>query len=203
MTRRQDDREDCLPTVADALATAEAWNERAAVLSTMAFELRTVFGPLHGCGPAPYLIRRIGGGASPASLAMIEDVRAELFVAAKRAREEARKILISATDARADGRARGLVGSDVAPSVDRGSIKIPSGGDEVVANAECPRAHQKLGDGPKVVDETEEQEPPAGHERVPGGEEPPPMTGNSETTNVRSLRPKQQSTTSKTRRSSR
>lgn len=157
MSSRREDRSDCIPTVADALAVAEAWNERAALLSTMAFELRTVFGPLHGSGPPPYLIRRIGGGASPVSLAVIEDVRAELFVAAERARQEARKILVSATDAGADSHAPGLAGGDVAPSVDRGSIKIPSGGDEVVANAECPRAHQKLGAGPKIVDETEEE----------------------------------------------
>lgn len=190
MSWREEDRDDCIPTVADAFAVAEAWSERAALLSTMAFELRTVFGPLHGSGPPPYLVRRIGGGASPVSLAVIEDVRAELFVAAERARDEARKILVSATDARASSRAPGLVGSDVAPTVDGGSIKIPSGGDEVVANAECPRAHQKLGDGPKVVDDAEEEEEPRAAQ-------------DCRTTNIRPLRPKQQTATGRTRRSSR
>lgn len=193
-TRRAEgeDEEEFIPTIADAIATAEAWNERAAVLSTMAFELRTVFGPLHGSGPPPYLIQRIAGGASPVSLAVIEDVRAELFAAAERARDEARKILVSATDARADGHAPGLAGGDVAPSVDRGSIKIPSGGDEIVANAECPRAHQKLGEGPKV-DETEEEQRAEQGRALRAVELPPARSreaSDHRTENVRPLRPK-------------
>ena len=147
MSTSAQDREDSIPTIAEAIATAEAWNERAALLSTMAFEPRTVFAPSHDGGPPPYLIQRIGGGASPVSLAVLEGVRAELFVAAEQAREEARKILASSTDAPADGHAPGLMGSDVAPTVDCTSIKVPTGGDEIVGNPECPRARQKLGSG--------------------------------------------------------
>lgn len=193
MNESAEDDEELIPTVADAVAVAEAWNERAAILSTMAFELRTVFGPLHGNGPPPYLIRRIGGGASPASLAAIEDVRTELFMAAGQARDEARKILASATHARADGHAPGIAGGGVAPSAEHGSIKIPTGGDEVVANADCPRAHQKLGDGPKILGDAEEERP-AEQGRVLRAVELP-RAGSREardrqTENIRPLRPK-------------
>lgn len=184
-----------IATVAEAIATAEAWNERAAILSTMAFELRTVFGRLHGSGPVPYFIRRIGGGASPASVAVIEEVRAELFVAAEHAREEARKIVMSATSACSDRAAPGLVESDVAPSVDRGSIVIPSGGYEIVENADCPARYRKLGDGPRPGDDREEQKQgPEEQGRALRAVEPPPaVLGESDdrrSVNIRPLRPK-------------
>lgn len=182
MTASAEDAGQLIPTVADAIAAAEAWNERAAVLSTMAFELRTVFGPLHGSGPPPYLIRRIGGGASPVSAAVIEQLRTELFEAAERARDEARTILLSATSARLDGHALGLTGSDASPSVDFASLVIPSGGDEVVANAECPRGHQKLGEAKKVDGDEAGEERRLKEGRVLRAVEPAP---------ARSIRPMQ------------
>lgn len=140
-------------TVAEALAMAEAWNERAAMLSTLAFELRGIFAPLPDGGPPAYLVTRISGGVGPVNPAVVEDVRAELFCAAERARDQARRILASAAAAPMDGHARSVGDQgDVTPSVDYASIRIPTGGYDIVANPNCPPARRKLGDGPRPTE---------------------------------------------------
>lgn len=133
-------------TVAEAMAMAEAWNERAALLSTMGFELYTVFGAMAPRMPPAYLIRRLSGGASAANPELVEDVRAELFAAAESAREQARRILASISNASPHTNAHALDGEGVvAPRVDWGAIKVPTGGDEIVANPDCPAHLRKLG----------------------------------------------------------
>ena len=145
------------PTVADALAEAEAWNDRAALFATMAYELYSLFAPLHN-GEAAYLIQRLGGGASAANPQVIEQVRTELFMAAEGAREEARRILASATDASVDGHVPGLCGEgDVTTAADGSAIKIPSGGDEVVPNPDCPPFRRHLADGAWPLEQAERQ----------------------------------------------
>lgn len=150
-------------TIAEALAMAEAWNERAAMLSTLAFELRGIFAPLADGGPPAYLVMRIGGGVGPVNPEVVEDVRAELFCAAERARDQARRILASAAAAPVDGHARSVGDQgDVAPSVDYASIRVPTGGYEVVANPNCPPARRKLGDGPRPTEEGDDVEDDTG-----------------------------------------
>lgn len=140
------------PTVADTLALAEAWNERAALLSTMAFELTSAFGA-YDEGEPPYLIKRLAGGATAANPEHVEKIRLELFAAAKEARAQARDLLASAAEARSDSRTTGLSGDEVTPPVNHASIEIPSSGDEIVANPRCPAARRKLGDGPFSFEE--------------------------------------------------
>ena len=145
-------------SVAEAIATAEAWNERAALLSTMAFELTSAFGGLYDGGEPPYLIKRLVGGSTAANPAHLEEIRLELFAAAKEARAQARLILASTADATSAARTPGLSGGEVTPPVDHASVAIPSGGDEIVANPRCPASRQKLGDGPFCFEEEEEGE---------------------------------------------
>lgn len=154
-------------SVAEAMATAEAWNERAALLSTMAFELTSAFGGGYEGGEPPYLVKRLAGGATAANPAHLEEIRLELFAAAKDARAQARVILASAADACSDACIAGLSGDEVKPPVNHASIEIPSGGDEVVANPRCPASRRKLGDGPFYFEEEEEeQEEERGQELV-------------------------------------
>ncbi len=163
-------------SVAEAIATAEAWNERAALLSTMAFELTSAFGVQYEGDEPPYLIKRIGGGATAANPALVEEVRAELFAAAGEARARARSILTSAAEPRPAARTAGLSGNDVTPSVNFASVEIPSGGDEIVANPRSSASRQKLGDGPFCSEDDEGTEE-RGEEVValpPGG---PPRRG--------------------------
>lgn len=137
-----------MPTIAETLALAEAWNERAALLSTLAFELSDLFGATWSPLPPAYFIRRLTGGASAPNPELVDDVRAELTLAAKRAREEAARLLGAATDASLDGCAPSLDGDGyVAPRVSLDGIKIPVGGDEIEPNPDCPPARRKLGPG--------------------------------------------------------
>lgn len=147
------------PTVAEALAMAEAWNERAALLATLAYEVLSLFGSSGEDRPAPYLVQRIAGGATAVNPQVIDDVRAELFSAAEGARQEARRILGSTTEAPVDGRAPCLNGrGDIAPSVDSATMKVPSGGDEIVSNPECPQARRALGTGRRAFELDQEAE---------------------------------------------
>jgi hypothetical protein len=131
------------PTVAKALALAEAWTERAAILATLAAEVVTLFGspdedPL-------YLIQRITGGATAASPQVVDDLRDELLLAVAHARREARRILGAATEAPVDGHAPCLSGEgDIAPSADGFHMKVPTQGDEIVGNPACLRPHEVL-----------------------------------------------------------
>ena len=148
MRKQKEQRGGAVASVAEVIATAEAWNERAALLSTMAFELYSAFGVQYDGDEPAYLIKRIGGGATAANPAVVEEVREELFVAAARARAQARSILTSAAIPRRVARTAGLSGDDVTPSVNLASIEIPEGGDDVVANPRSSPSRQKLGDGP-------------------------------------------------------
>lgn len=142
------------PTVAETLALAEAWNERAALLSTLAFELSDLFGATWSSLPPAYLIRRLSGGASAPNPELVDDVRAELMHAAKRAREEAARLLGAITDASLDGSSPALDGDGhVAPRVRFGGIKIPEGGEEIAPNPECAPARRKLGSNWPSVEE--------------------------------------------------
>ena len=134
------------------MATAEAWSERAALLSTMAFELYSAFGVQYDGDEPAYLIKRIGGGATAANPAVVEQVREELFAAAARARAQARSILTSAAVPRPVARMAGLSGDEVTPSVNLAAIEIPEGGDDIVANPRSSPSRQKLGDGPLSTD---------------------------------------------------
>ena len=88
---------------------------------------------------------------------VVEDVRAELLLAVARARREGRRILGPVTEARVDGRAPCLSGGgDIAPSVDYGTMKVPTGGNEIVVNRACARARQTSGTLRRAVDVDEE-----------------------------------------------
>lgn len=143
-------------SVAEAIATAEAWNERAAVLSTMAFELTCAFGVQYQGDEPAYLIKRLAGGATPVNPAHLEQIRLELFAAAEEARNQARVILTSAAEARPVDRAPGLTGEDVRLPVEHASIEIPNGGDEVIANPRRSAPCRELGDGPPSLEKEEQ-----------------------------------------------
>lgn len=142
------DRRAGVSTVAETLAKAEAWNERAALLSTLGFELSDLFGaPWSSLAPI-YLVRRLTGGASAANPQRVEDLCGELFAAAERAREEARALLASAAKPSSGGMASSLDGSGhVAPRVDCAAIEIRSGGDEIEANPACSPGRRRLAPG--------------------------------------------------------
>lgn len=134
------------PTVLETLAFAEAWNERAAILSTLAFELSDLFGSSCSGLPPPYLIRRLAGGASAPNPELVDDIHAELMLSAKRAREKVTRLLGAVTDASTDEVAPSLAGGErnVAPPVRFDTIKVPDGGEEIEANPECARARRNL-----------------------------------------------------------
>lgn len=124
----------------------------------MAYELYSLFAPLHN-GEAAYLVQRLGGGASAANPHVIDQVRTELFMAAEGAREEARRILASATDAGVDRHVPGLRGEgDVTTTANGSAIKVPSGGDEIVPNPECPPFRRRRADGAWPPERGERQE---------------------------------------------
>lgn len=143
------------PTVTEALALAEAWSERAALLATLADEVVTLFGspdvdPL-------YLIRRITGGATAASPQVVEDLRAELLLAVAHARREARRILGAATEAPVDGHAPCLSGEgDIAPSAAGFHMKVPTEGDEIVGDPACLHPREVLETRRQGLDREEE-----------------------------------------------
>lgn len=136
-----DDRPDAKMTVAMTLALAEAWNERGALLSTLAFQVSDLFGAPWSDLPPPYLVRRLTGGASAANPELVEAVRAELFLLARRAREEARRLLDSTSHVPCDEES---AAADL-PPVDFSAIQIPQGGDDIAANPDCPPARRRLG----------------------------------------------------------
>lgn len=127
-------------TVYDALAHAEAWIERAALLATLAYDVTELF---HGTEerPAPFVIRRLSGGATTADPRNVEDVRNELMAAAERAREEARRILASTTEAPLDGHTATVDGGgQTAPPASDRRFEILTGGYEIAPNPSSPRA---------------------------------------------------------------
>lgn len=117
------------------LAMAEAWHERAAVLATVGFELSELFGAPWSPGPPVYLVRRLAGGASPADPHHVEELRAEIFAAAERAREKARALLAAATKPATNTKTSALDGTDrVVPRVDYGAISVRDAGDDIEPN---------------------------------------------------------------------
>lgn len=133
-------------TVAEALAVAEGWNERAAILATLADEVTSLFGSDGEDQPPAYLVQRIAGGTTAVNPQVVAGIRGELLHAVEHARGEARRILGSATDARVDGLAPCLGGEGaLTPIVSASAMKVPTGGDEITGNPECPRARRTLG----------------------------------------------------------
>jgi hypothetical protein len=89
----------------------------------------------------------------PANPQLIEEIRAELLLAVKQARREARRILESSTEAPFDGLAPCLSGEgSIAPSVSSSNVKLPTHGDELTGNPEYAHACRPLGTGRRAVD---------------------------------------------------
>lgn len=129
------DRQPPQSTLAEMLAMAEAWHERAAVLAAVGFELSELFGAPWSPGAPVYLVRRLAGGASPADPHHVEELRAEIFAAAERAREKARALLAAATKPATNTKTSSLDGTDrVVPRVDYGAIRVREAGDDIEPN---------------------------------------------------------------------
>jgi hypothetical protein len=130
------------PTVADAIALAEGWIERAALLATLAYDVTELF---HGTEdrPAPFVIKRLTGGATTADPRNVEHVRIELMLAAEQARDAARRILDAVSEAPVGAVTPALGGDrETAPPLRDPRFEILTGGDEIEPNPLSPRAQR-------------------------------------------------------------